>query len=417
MTAGPLCFGQLSIWRSIETNPLVDGVRSQLTSLEPLPAGVTERQVRAAVESLWRRHDSLRTTFEPAGGDVCQVVHPEARDVLEVRAVDGPGAVAACAEELFATPLRLTGEFGWRVRLITVPGAAPSVAVSVHHILADGWALRMLLTEFTALLRDPVPAGPSPSPSALARQQHSESWAARRASARTYWTRLTDEFPVAEDLGRPGERISGSVDLSGVSGVVADLVERHRVGAQTVVLALFALGVRASTGRDRIAVHLMVANRLRPGWRDLVTSMNQIIPAGIVVDDADTFAGLLRQVESVGMAAMRNGCHDVDEASAITGRPPGSVVDHVLNYMLPAWPNRPASARRAPVTVTPSTRPAIAGVYGVLARGERPVLDLHVDANRYPEPRLLGFLRGTEDALRLLATRPQARVADLVGLY
>lgn len=415
MISGPLCFGQRSIWRSIRTNPLVDGIRSQLTSLEPLPAGTTGERVRAAVEALWRRHESLRTTFDTTGEDVAQVVHPRARDVLEVVAAGDRDEAAAHARELFATPLRLTGEFGWRVRLITVPHGPPSLAVAVHHILADGWALRRLLAELTALSTDPAP--PSPSPVALARDQHSEAWADRRASARTYWSRLTDEFGVAAEDHLAGERISGSVDLGGVSGVVADLVRRHRVGAQTVVLALFALGVRASTGRERILVHLMVANRLRPQWREYVTSLNQIIPAGIVVDDADTFAGLLRQVESAGMAALRNGCHDVDEAAAITGRPPGSVVDHVLNYMLPAWPDLPADPGPAPVTVTASTRPAIAGIYGVLTRGERPVLDLHVDARRYPEPRLRGFLRGTERSLRLLATRPRARVGDLTGLY
>jgi Condensation domain len=418
----PLSFGQLSIWRSIETNPLVDGIRSQLTSVEPLPPGVTERQVRAAVETLWRRHESLRTTFEGTGHDVRQVLHPAPEDVVEIRALDTIEDLGPCARELFARPFTLSKEFGWRIRLLTVADGTSAVAISVHHILADGWSLRLLLAEFDLLLTDPAArsrlASPAPGPAALARQQHSDGWAARRSSARDYWNRLTDDFPPSgRDTGPPGERLRGSIDLSGVSGVVADLVDRNRVSAQTVILALFALGVMATTGRERIVVHLMVANRHRPDWHELVTSMNQIIPAGIVVTEADTFPCLLRQVETAGMAAMRNGCHDVDDAASITGRPPGSVVDHVLNYMLPTWPRHPRRDDRAPLNLGPSTRPAIAGIYGVLAREETPVLDLHVDSNLYPEHRLRGFLRGTEETLRLLDTQPERTVAELIARY
>lgn len=418
----PLSFGQLSIWRSIETNPLVDGIRSQLTSLEPLPPGVTERQVRVAVETLWRRHESLRTTFEGAGPDVRQVLHPAPEDVVEVRALNTAEELGPCVEELFTRPFALSKEFGWQVRLLAAADGTSAVAISVHHILADGWSLRLLLAEFDQLLTDPAArsrlASPAPGPAALARQQHSDGWAARRSSARDHWTRLTDDFPLRErETGEPGERIRGSIDLSAVSGVVSGLVDRYRISAQTVVLALFALGVTAATGRERIVVHLMVANRHRPDWHELVTSMNQIIPAGIVVTEADTFLDLLRQAESAGMAAMRNGCHDVDEAAAITGRPPGSVVDHVLNYMLPTWPRHPRRDDPAPLSVGPSTRPAIAGIYGVLARAVTPVLDLNVDSNLYPEDRLRGFLRGTEQTLRLLDTEPELPVGDLIALY
>ena len=51
MISGPLCFGQRSIWRSIRTNPLVDGIRSQLTSLLGLAgsAGIADQRVSKLV--------------------------------------------------------------------------------------------------------------------------------------------------------------------------------------------------------------------------------------------------------------------------------------------------------------------------------------------------------------------------------
>jgi len=419
----PLCFGQLSIWRSIETNPLVDGIRSQLTKVRSLPAGVTEAQVRAAVETLWRRHESLRTTFDRSGGEARQVVHASAADVVDFCPVGTVEERTRCAEKLFARPFDLTEEFAWRFLVLPAADGTTSLATSVHHILADAWALRLLFDELDRLLADPAAALPPPrlSPSTLARRQRSDEWAARRAAARVHWTRVTEDFAdaVADEVGEPGERLSGSLDLSAVSGVVSELADRHKVSAQTVILTLLALGIRATTGRERMVVHLMVANRVRPEWNDLVTSMNQIVPTGIVVDKEETFTGLLRHVQKAGMAAMRNGCHDVDEASAITNRAPGSTVDHVLNYMLPTWPqpSAPEQGSAPTMSIGPSTRPAIAGIYAVVARGETPVLQLHVDSNLYPERRLRAFLDGTEQTLRLLSTRPDLRVADLITLY
>lgn len=418
---GPLCFGQLSIWRSIETNPLVDGIRSELRDGWPLPAGTTEQQVRAAVAALWRRHEGLRTTFESDGGDVRQVVHPNPDGVVAVRRLDAPADPARSGDDLFAGPFVLTEEFAWQVRLVVLADGTSSVAVSIHHILADRWSFRLLLAEFHRLLVEPAALGPpATTPVALARLQRSDAWAARRSAARGYRTRLTEDFAetAAEATGAPGERICGSLDLTGVAGVVSRLAGAHGVTAQTVLLALFALGVHATTGRERLLVHLMVANRLRPEWHDLVTSMNQLVPAGIVVDAADTFAKLLRQVQTAGLAAMRNGCHDVDEAAAATGLPPGSPVDHVLNYMVPAWPHAaPPDDRRPAVGIEPSTRPAIAGIYGVVTGDDAPVLSLHADANLHPADRLLGFLRGTDEALRLLSVREDLGIAELTTLY
>ncbi|MBM7814470.1 condensation domain-containing protein [Saccharothrix algeriensis] len=415
----------MSVWRAIGTNPLVDGVRSQLTSVRPVPAGATEQRVRAVVDALWRRHESLRTTFDQVDGQARQVVHQRPRDVFEVRSLDAVEDLAPCAAELFAGRLALSGGFAWRVRLMLVADGTAAVAVAVHHILADGWALRLLLAELDLGLTDPAAAravlgSPAPAPAALARRQWSAAWAARRSAARAHWTRVTEEFgPPAPAAGPPGERICASLDLGAAGGAVAELVDRHRVTAQTIVLALYALGVRATTGRQRLVVHLMAANRLRPEWHDLVTSMNQLVPAGIVVDDEGGVADLLRHAQTAGLAAMRNGCHDEDEVAAITGQPPGSPVDHVLNYMPRSWPRPapPARGPRPPVRVGPSTRPAIAGVYGLVTGGESPALELHADSGSWPEARLRRFLGGTEKALRRLATRQDARVADLVALY
>lgn len=423
MTGGPLCFGQLSIWRSIKTNPLVRTTAAQLTTLRRLPSGMTEQQVYAALRTLWLRHEGLRTTFEEVGDQARQVVHQAPDDVMEVCRLESADELMPCAEDLFARVFVLTRGFAWRVRLMQLPDGSSSLAVSTHHILADRWAFRLLREEFGQILCTPATAlaRPTVTPTELAHQQQSDEWATRRTATLAHLQRVED-FVGGSTPNLSDQRLRGLLDLATFSGVVVDLTRRHRVSAQTVVLTLFALGVRATTGRARIAVHLMAANRHRREWHSLVTSMNQMAPAGIDTERAGTIGGLFHHVHATTMATMRNACFDVDEAAAATGRPPGSTVDFVLNYMVENWPTgSPIDARRPAdrplVTVGPSTRPAIAGIYGLVAHRETLELDLHVDAGQYPEGRLRRFLDGVAGALRLLAERPDAPVDDIAAQY
>ncbi|MGW6447414.1 amino acid adenylation domain-containing protein [Lentzea sp. NPDC055074] len=96
--------------------------------------------LRAALEDVVRRHEALRTVFRQRDGVVCQVVLPAVVDFAESHST---------VEEESRRPFDLTRS-PLRVRLTKVAEREHVLLVVVHHIAADGWSMRPLLTDLAA---------------------------------------------------------------------------------------------------------------------------------------------------------------------------------------------------------------------------------------------------------------------------
>ncbi|MFD5826748.1 amino acid adenylation domain-containing protein [Lentzea sp. NPDC060358] len=107
--------------------------------------------LRAALGDVVDRHEALRTVFRPRDGAVYQEVLPVAVDCAESQRTVG---------EESRTPFDLT-ESPVRVRLWRTGDREHVLLVVVHHIAADGWSMRPLLTDladaYTARARGDAP--------------------------------------------------------------------------------------------------------------------------------------------------------------------------------------------------------------------------------------------------------------------
>ncbi|HEX7843590.1 MAG TPA: amino acid adenylation domain-containing protein, partial [Kofleriaceae bacterium] len=109
-------------------------------------------RLAAAFEALVRRHEVLRTSFEIRGGELVQRIHPHVAAPIERRTVtaagDAPAAVATVVRpfDLARPPLARLAvvEVGPRLRLLVL---------DVHHIVADGAAISVLVRELLAAYR------------------------------------------------------------------------------------------------------------------------------------------------------------------------------------------------------------------------------------------------------------------------
>ena len=130
----------------------------------------TRPRSRAALAEIVRRHEALRTVFRGA------------RRTRRRRSCSPPASVAAralpagCSAD--AEPLRGAAELDGAGAAALRPGARPAPArrlvrlgpdehellVAVHHIVADGWSLGVLLRELAALYEAFAAGRPSPLP-------------------------------------------------------------------------------------------------------------------------------------------------------------------------------------------------------------------------------------------------------------
>ncbi|MEV6690301.1 condensation domain-containing protein [Micromonospora sp. NPDC051196] len=423
MESNQLTFGQLSVWRNLMTLPRRTWTSTILSSLTELP-GCTSGDVMTALGALCQRHEGLRTSFVETAGAVEQVVHPNPDGAVEIIAVDGYDDVERLTRELRSTPFTLTGDFGWRAYVMRMARRRTYVALAMQHIIVDRWALQILLEELRNELTSPSPnLRPDLPLSGLARQQRSAEWSRQRAQAKSYWQRVADEFGGITATGRYGDRrVRGSIDLPSAPAVVSEVSRVCGASAQSVMLALVALGIHASDGRDQFVIHLIAANRYRPTWRGLITSMAQSIPIGVTIDPGSTFVDLARTMSLRSLQGLRNGCYDVDEVAELAVRVSGGRRwEYVYNHLAAPWSDMngavvPSGVRAGPV-IGPSSRPSIADMYCIVPRSEIPALEFHVDASRCSDKRLRRMLVGSTQVLRALAKHPSMHVGELSDLY
>jgi len=136
-----------------------------LWQLEPqsaaynIPAGLRLRgeldvaALEAAFQALVARHESLRTVFSEVDGQALQQV--QAQQPFSLRRLDlegqPPEQVAACREAEAQQPFDLCQGPLLRVTLARLDDEDHQLWVTLHHIVADGWSLNILLDEFAKL--------------------------------------------------------------------------------------------------------------------------------------------------------------------------------------------------------------------------------------------------------------------------
>lgn len=315
-----LTFGQLSVWRSMErfTREQQRG-GANLRQVWPLPDGVTAAVVRGALEALNERHEGMRTRYQlDPGHDLAQVVwapEPVALDVQE----GGPDATALAGRvtaEVGDEPFDLAVDRPWRARLITSGGRPACLVVSVHHIIADGWSMLQLGNEFLDLLAGKDLGEPAPTCRELAEEQHSDAWADRRTAAVEYWRRVVAEVPEPPDELSADARTRWATLRS--ASLLRDaqlLAGQIRTPLPSVVFAAYSAALRSRTGRDAHLVAVLAGNRLEPRWRNLVTSMIQVVPVVARYGDGEDLPTAARRQHWESLRSLRHGMFDVDQVT------------------------------------------------------------------------------------------------------
>ncbi|MFJ6662886.1 condensation domain-containing protein [Streptomyces sp. NPDC091383] len=330
--AGPLSLGQLSVWHDIRDLPKSRRHEPNNAAVWDLPPGTAPDAVRGALAALAVRHPSLRTRYDLRDPDAPRQWLPDEPPPVDLTTVPAGDAEAADLPlRLAAEPFDLGRQAGWRARLATGEPTAdgrrpPSRLVFVkHHILADAWAQEVLRRDLLRELAAPGSlGGPAPGPADLAAEQYGPDGLRRQDAALAYWRCTLDQAPAARQP-LTGDAAGAVVQCtlrsaSALPGARA-LARRAGVSVAAAVLAAYVRAVGRRCRSGTLLVQLMSANRFSGRWRDLVTSMNEWVPALVDGVDADIVT-LARTVHWGSLRAVRHGMHDVTALAALRARMP-----------------------------------------------------------------------------------------------
>ena len=152
----PLSFAQQRLWLVDRLEP--GSAAYNMAGALRLRGVLDLAALRASLDALVERHETLRTTFaEGEGGVPVQVIHPPAPVPLPPVDLRGlpeaerePEAERLAAEEALR-PFDLERGPLLRATLVRLGEADHVLTITLHHVVGDGWSMGVLLRETSAL--------------------------------------------------------------------------------------------------------------------------------------------------------------------------------------------------------------------------------------------------------------------------
>ncbi|HZI13363.1 MAG TPA: condensation domain-containing protein, partial [Myxococcus sp.] len=135
-----------------------------------LEGEVDAAALERAFTALVRRHESLRTTFEPREGGPVQIINPAApcrlavEDLRHLPPREREAEALRLAREEARRPFDLSRGPLLRTRLLRLAEREHLLLVTLHHIISDGWSTAVLIREVARLYEAFCQGRPSPLP-------------------------------------------------------------------------------------------------------------------------------------------------------------------------------------------------------------------------------------------------------------
>jgi hypothetical protein len=310
--SGPVTFGQLSVFRSIEY------AGQEMLHEVNLPQAwpVTSDADPAALEAVWFRlrqaNESLRTVFDLTAATPVQSVLPasfEPLTVIELEA-DTDDAASGCAGDMAAELFAIDREPGCCAAIGMYRGRSRYFLSAYHHVVADMAATQSLHQQFNSLLNG-APLAAQPQPLDLSAEQRGDL--AQQDATIAHWTRGWPGLAREDRIGVDStQRVQAAIFSEEARASAAAAADRLGISASSAVLAVTYVALAHATGRDRLTLGLMASNRFHQRWESLVSSMNQLVPLTVQVDPAASTDEFLTGIYGSSLEAYSHGSFDVD---------------------------------------------------------------------------------------------------------
>ncbi|WP_410524855.1 amino acid adenylation domain-containing protein [Pseudomonas sp. DTU_2021_1001937_2_SI_NGA_ILE_001] len=314
--AAALSFAQQRLWflTQMEGGNQAYNIPLALDLRGPLDLNALQRSLARIVE----RHETLRSRFvaNDQGAEVVFVggALQMSREDLRER----PQALHERLAQLAVEPFDLSAEPALRACLLCLDEDRHVLALTLHHIVADGWSMGVLTRELLALysaLRhgqaDPLPALAIQYADFAAWQQ---GWLSGERLERqsAYWRQTLQGAPtllsLPTDRPRPAQQDFAGASLAlrldaGLTAGLRALAQRQGVTLYMTLMAAWAALLARLSGQAEVVVGSPIAGRNRAELEPLIGLFVNTLAIRLDLSAAPTGEALLAQVREQVLAA------------------------------------------------------------------------------------------------------------------
>nr|WP_242487975.1 non-ribosomal peptide synthetase [Pseudomonas sp. TH31] len=315
-----LSFAQQRLWFLDQLDPTASAAYHMPASL--LLNGVLDQPaLKAALDRLVARHESLRTTFRRDGEHPVQVIAPAhcgftlvEHDLRDLPRDQAEQQAARLTESEAAAPFDLLNGPLIRGSLLRLADEEHILLITQHHIISDGWSIGVLVKEFAALYQafsagqpDPLPALPLQYADYAAWQrqhlegerlsQQVEFWRSHLAGAPAMLTLPTDRPRPAVQSYR-GATLAFDLPAS-LSSAIGQFAQSRAATPFMTLMAAWAVLLARISGQQDLVIGTVAANRDRQDVQSLIGFFVNTLALRIRLDANPTLDQVLQQVKDL----------------------------------------------------------------------------------------------------------------------
>ncbi len=318
----PASFAQQRLWFLAQLEP--EGWSYNLPFGIRIKGAVDPAVLQRCFDEVARRHESLRTTFAVHRQDPVQEVAAHVAvdlpvvDLREFPEEERDEAVRRAADK----HARIVFDLGrgplWRAGLLHVRTDEYVLLLTLHHVIADGWSMNVLLQEVLSLYASFISGEPSPLKPLSIQYADYAQWQRARLQGDvleqqlTYWKGVLTGAPAV--LALPADRPRPSVERHRGARfeftLSADLFERlqttsrrHGVTLFMTLLSAFQVLLLRYTGQSDLCIGTPIAGRTRLETEPLIGLFVNTLVLRTDLSDVAKFTDLLERVRDVVLGA------------------------------------------------------------------------------------------------------------------
>lgn len=317
-----LSFAQQRLWflDQLEPNSAFYNLGGTVRLTGPLDVAALERSLSEVV----RRHEILRTSFDSVGGQPVQVIAPALHldipilDLQHLPPAERETVAARWLAEEASRPFDLSKLPLLRARLARLAADEHLLALTMHHIVADGWSMSVLLHE-VSLFYQAFTSGETPRlPDLPVQYADFAAWQRQWLQGSVleaqlaYWRRQLAGIPVLLELPtdrpRPAlQTFRGDTYEFQIPRALADdlrlLSRQEGVTLFMTLLAAVQTLLYRHAGQDNIPVGIPIANRNHAEIESMIGFFVNTLVLNADFSSHPSFRQLLAQVREAALGA------------------------------------------------------------------------------------------------------------------
>ncbi|MEL6928913.1 MAG: amino acid adenylation domain-containing protein [Cyanobacteria bacterium J06600_6] len=322
----PLSFAQQRQWFLHQLEP--NNPAYNISTAVKITGKLDIQRLQQCLDILVQRQEILQTAFLTVEGKPQLILNPDSEIALELVDLNNISErekqlqIQQIQAEDSQTPFVLERSPLMRIKLLLTAANEQILLLSVHHIIADGWSMGVLVKEIVLLYTDPpqLPLSRGVRDSAGGPIQYVDYAAWQRKWLQgdvlqqqlDYWQHQLQNAPSISSFPGDYSRKPESVAAAGIARLEIDrdttkslqqISRRQQSTLFMTVLTALNILLHRYTGNDDLVIGTAIANRNMPEIEDLIGLFANTLALRSNLVNNPSFSELLTQVRETTLAA------------------------------------------------------------------------------------------------------------------